>query len=491
MPLLSKILKQLNSAGYEATIGLEVHVQLNTATKIFSSDANGSDAEPNRNVSVISLGHPGTLPVLNESAVEKAVMMGLACGCEITRNGHFARKSYFYPDLPKGYQTTQDKTPICVGGKVAAYGENLIQDAVELHHIHLEEDAGKSVHDDGPDTLIDLNRAGSPLIEIVTEPSIKSAEVAAAFLQEVRRMVRYLEISEANMEKGELRCDANISIKKIEGTALGNKVEIKNMNSFAHVRKAINYELERQLKMAEAGEEIAVETRTFDPAQGKTYGMRFKETMNDYRYFPCPDLPPAVITDEYLEATKNDMEVTPAAMRTFFESAKLNLQDVALLTEEKELALYAKQAVEATGNAKAVANWLNGPIRALMNEKGLSINELSVSVAHLAELIQLVEDGKVVYQTAVQQLLPELQSKQEAPAKLAKAMNLMVAEDSSELETIIDEVLISLPKEVEAFRNGKKKLMGLFMGEVMKKSRGKANPKQVQPLLQQKLNEKK
>jgi len=304
-------------------------------------------------------------------------------------------------------------------------------------------------------------------------------------------MVRFLEISEANMEKGELRCDANISIKKIEDTALGNKVEIKNMNSFAHVRKAINYELERQLKMAGAGEEIAVETRTFDPAQGKTYGMRFKETMNDYRYFPCPDLPPVVITEEYLEATKNDMEVTPAAMRTFFESAKLNLQDVALLTEEKELALYAKQAVEATRNAKAVANWLNGPIRALMNEKGLSINELGVSVAYLAELIQLVEDGKVVYQTAVQQLLPELQSKQEAPAKLAKAMNLMVAEDSSELEAIIDEVLISLPKEVEAFRNGKKKLMGLFMGEVMKKSRGKANPKQVQPLLQQKLNEKK
>lgn len=483
------ILQKLDEAGFEATIGLEIHVQLNTESKIFSSDSNAETEEPNTHVSAISLGHPGTLPVLNEAAVEKAVLMGLACGSEITRFNYFDRKSYFYPDLPKGYQTTQDKTPICVGGRIALFGEALGQEFVNLHHIHMEEDAGKSIHDDGASTLIDLNRAGTPLIEMVTDPTIKGPDEAAVCLQEIRRMVRYLGIGDANMEKGEMRCDTNISIKKKGESKLGAKVEIKNMNSFNNVRRAAIYELERQLDMVLKGEEIAVETRTFNPDEGKTYGMRFKETMNDYRYFPCPDLPPLQLEESFIDQLRPQAEMQPATFRKrFSEKYQLSDYDIGILTEEKETAEYFDALCEEVNDTKAAANWLNGPIRALLNEGNQSLSQLNLSAASLAELINLVDSGKVVYKTAVQQLLPELLKGDESPAILAERLNLLVVKDAGELQSIIQDVLVSLPNEVAAFKKGKKKLMGLFMGEVMKRSRGKASPKDVQEELNKALS---
>ena len=471
---MSNSLQILRKAGFEATIGLEVHVQLNTEAKIFSSDSNLETEEPNTHVSVISLGHPGTLPVLNESAVKKAVLMGLACGCTISKRNYFDRKSYFYPDLPKGYQTTQDKTPICVGGSIPLFGDELSRESVKLHHIHLEEDAGKSIHDEGESNFIDLNRAGTPLIEMVTEPCIKGPDEAAACLQEIRRIVRYLDIGNANMEKGELRCDANISIKPIGGSELGAKVEIKNMNSFNHVRRACFYELERQLELKLKKVPIDVETRTFDSSTGKTHGMRFKETMNDYRYFPCPDLPPIELEQSFIEEFSKQAELQPSYYRGFFkDSYGLNDNDLAILTEEKETALYFELLAQKVKDAKVAANWLNGPIRALLNEEKLTLPEAKLDVDRLSELINLVIEGKVIHKSAVQVLLPELRKSEQSASILAEQLNLLVADDADELNSIIDTVLVSLPEEVEAYRKGKKKLIGLFMGEVMKKSKGK------------------
>lgn len=486
---MNKAITKLAEAGFQAVVGLEVHVQLNTASKIFSSDPNTSKGLPNENISVISLGHPGTLPVLNEEVVEKAVIMGIACGCQITTVNHFARKSYFYPDSPKGYQTTQDKTPICIGGEVSLLGNDLLQDKVDLHHIHMEDDAGKSIHDESDSTLIDLNRAGSPLIEIVTEPCIKGPEEAAAFLQEVRRIVRYIGISEANMEKGEFRCDANISIMPLGSKELGNKVEIKNMNSFGNVRRAITYELGRQLALQERNETIITETRTFEPNTGTTASMRMKETMNDYRYFPCPDLPPLIIEEDYIAERRAEMGVIPNQMRVLFkEEYQLTDYDVALLTEEKETALYFKTLCGLVDSPKSAANWMNGAVKGLLNEHNLTIDSLTITPERLAGLIGLVESGKLNANVATQQVLPEMTKSLRSALEIAKTKDLLSNEDSDALDALIREVLLSLPKEVEAFKNGKKKLLGLFMGEVMKKSRGKANPKAIQEKLKEQLS---
>ena len=486
MLVLSKLIHDLRNQGYEATIGLEVHVQLNTQSKIFASDPNLPESDPNTHVGVITLSHPGTLPVLNKNVLEKAILMGLACNCSITEENHFARKSYFYPDLPKGYQTTQDKTPICVGGAVELVGKDLLQESVSLHHIHMEEDAGKSIHDEGHDTWIDLNRAGSPLIEIVTNPAIKGPNEAANFLQEVRRIVRFLGISEANMEKGEFRCDANISIKPIERDALGRKVEIKNMNSFNHVRRAIAFEIERQFKLDTAGEEVLEETRTFDPNTGETSSMRFKETMNDYRYFPCPDLPPMVIERLFLEELKASAPKIPSYYRDVFSREyQLTDYDVQLLVEEKETADYFLALCQKGVNPKKAANWINGPFKGFLNDSEANLND--VAIDQMADLLTLMQEGKLMPAAVQRDLLPVLILSNKSVEDLAKELNLLASNDSAELEGIVSEVLLSLPKEVEAFKKGKKKLMGLFMGEVMKRSRGKANPKEVQKVLNQKL----
>lgn len=487
---MSDIKELLKSAGYQATIGLEVHVQLNTESKLFAPDSNGFTEQPNTHISPITMGHPGTLPMLNEAVLRKAIMMGLACGCEITQENHFARKNYFYPDLPKGYQITQDKTPICMGGKVALVGDGLSKDYAALHHIHLEEDAGKSIHDEGTDTLIDLNRAGTPLIEIVTEPAMEEAAEAAAMLQEIRRVVRYLDISGGNMENGELRCDANISVKPIGNQVLGNKVEIKNMNSISNVRKAIDFEIRRQLECIKNQQEILVETRTFDAGNGQTYGMRFKETMNDYRYFPDPDLAPVEIEDAYLAEIKESLPALPAQLRAkFTEEYQLNDYDVTLLTEEKETAFFFDALCECTDNYKAAANWMNGPLKGLLNDKGIGIEDSGISPERLAGLIKLVNENQLSFSIASQRVLPVLVDTEESAMAIATRLNLLMVGNEDELSGLVKDVLVSLPDKVAAFKKGKKGLMGLFMGEVMKKSKGKADPKKLQQLLQKALNE--
>lgn len=475
---------------YQLVVGLEVHAQLHTETKIFSGDSNSFGDSPNTNVSVISLGHPGVMPKLNRKAVEYAIRMGLACNCQISEYQFFDRKNYFYPDLPKGYQITQDKTPICVGGEVPVYYGDGIHSKVVLNRIHLEEDAGKSIHLDGEkDTLIDLNRAGVPLIEIVTEPVIHTAEEAGAFLAEVRRIVRYLGICDGNMEEGSLRCDANVSVRPVDSAELGKKVELKNMNSIKSVIRAIEHEMERQIDLIEDGEEILSETRTFDVNTGRSSGMRTKEELNDYRYFPEPDLSPIHVTEAWLHEIRDTQPTLPSEFREKFQTDfGLSLYDAEVLTDRKELAYFFDSFCEKTTNYKAAANWTMGPIKSYLNEHGKEIDELEIGVSRLAEVIDLVDQNVVSFSAASQQLLPYLfQHPHVAAREAAHALNIIQESDSGSIQPMIDEVLAANPDKVKAYQNGKKGLIGMFMGELMKKTQGKVDPKVANKLLRDSL----
>ncbi|ADB41920.1 Asp-tRNA(Asn)/Glu-tRNA(Gln) amidotransferase subunit GatB [Spirosoma linguale] len=475
---------------YEAVIGLEVHCQLLTQSKIFASDTNAFGAEPNTNISVITLGHPGTLPKLNRKAVDYAVRMGLACGSTITRHNVFARKNYFYPDLPKGYQLSQDKGPICVGGGILVKAKDPVtgqsyQTTIQIHHIHLEEDAGKSIHDgDQWATQLDYNRAGTPLIEMVTDPCIRTADEAGQYLTEVRRLVRYLDICDGNMEEGSLRCDVNVSIRPKGATHLGTKVEVKNLNSIRNVMRAVDSEFLRQVELTESGGRITQETRTFDAATGLSYAMREKETMNDYRYFPDPDLTPVVISDAWLADIQAQMPILPAELYLKFTSVYgLPEYDAALLTDAKELAEYYEAVCATTSNYKAVSNWIMGPVKGQLNEKTLRERQFPVSAERLAALINMV-DGGVVSQTAAQQVFALMIDQPDAtPEAIAKANGLVQNRNTDALQTLVEEVLAAWPDKVEQYRKGKKNLLGLFVGEVMKKSKGSADPKLVNELL--------
>ncbi len=479
---------QPKDIGYEATIGLEVHVQLNTVSKIFAPDSNTEHENPNNNVHPISYGHPGALPVLNKTVLEKAVLMALSCGSKIASTIYFDRKHYFYPDLPKGYQITQDQAPVAIGGSIPLIGENM-QESIALHHIHMEDDAGKSIHNFGNFTAIDLNRAGTPLIEIVTYPCIKTAEEASAVLQEIRRMVRYLDISSAHMEKGEMRCDANISIKPRGAEDLGAKVEIKNMNSFAHVRKAIAYELERQTLLVHQEKPIHVETRTFLPARGITEGMRFKETLNDYRYFPCPDLPPIHLTDAFLKPLREKAQYTPAWYRDYFTiNYNLTTYEVLQLTEQYETAHYFHVLSQRVQNARSAAHFILGPIRKWENASKRKFTEQVLSVDLLTELLNAIEDAKLTPQVASEVILPQMLANQRSVGEIAEANHLWVMKDKAAMAAYVHEVLKQYPKEVEAYRKGKKKLLGMFMGKVMQKGEGKLDAMEVQDYLLKKLN---
>lgn len=472
-------------------IGLEVHAQLATQTKIFSSDHNSFGSAPNTNVSVISLAHPGAMPKLNREVVEFAIRMGLACESEISRFQYFDRKNYFYPDLPKGYQITQDKTPICKGGFITVKLENGRESRVQLNRIHLEEDAGKSIHLEGErDSLIDLNRAGVPLIEIVTEPCIHSAEEAGAFLAEVRKLVRYLEICDGNMEEGSLRCDANVSVMKLDATQLGKKVEIKNMNSIKNVIKAIHVEVARQIGLLESGEVVISETRTFDVDKGKTFGMRTKEELNDYRYFPEPDLSPLEVTEAWLADIRQAMPTLPAQYKARFQEVfGLNEYDALALSEQRATARYFDHLCTQTGNYKAAANWMMGPVKSYLNESGKELGQLPVSASRLAEVIQLIDENHISYTAASQQLFPYLINNPEKTAdEGAHLLNIWQESDSNSIQPIINEVLGSMPGKVEEYKKGKKGLIGMFMGEVMKKSGGKADPKLANQLLKETLD---
>ena len=474
---------------YEAVIGLEVHAQLATASKLFCGDSTAFGAAPNTHVSPITLGHPGTLPKTNKKAVEYAIKMGLACGCEIERYNYFARKNYFYPDLPKGYQVSQHTTPICKGGTVTIKTENGLR-AVQLNRIHLEEDAGKSIHDiDDHFTCIDYNRAGTPLIEIVTEPDLFSAEEAWQYVTEVRRLVRWLSICDGNMEEGSLRCDANVSVRLRGETKLGTKVEVKNLNSIRNVKKAIEWEIERMITMLESGEHIIQQTRSFDASNDTTFAIRDKEEANDYRYFPEPDLSPFHLSENFIQNIQDKQPALPYELLEKYRSFGLSEYDAAQLCAEKDTSDYFEQILQHTSHYKAAANWINGPLRQHVNDEKISFTNLSLSPLQLAALLQLVEDGKVNFSVASQHILPVLIGNREiTPMEVATDLNLLQTNDSNEIENWVDEVIANMPDKVTEYKKGKKGLIGLFVGEVKKRSKGKADPKAVTELLQQKLS---
>jgi aspartyl-tRNA(Asn)/glutamyl-tRNA(Gln) amidotransferase subunit B len=477
-------------ASYESVIGLEVHCQLLTESKLFASDRNLFGTEPNTNIGPVTLALPGTLPKVNKKAVEYAIRMGLACECSISKRTIFDRKNYFYPDLPKGYQISQDKKPICENGGVtiAIKGADgkMTEKRIRFHHIHLEEDAGKSVHDGSEsETLLDYNRAGTPLVEMVSEPDLRSAEETGAFVTEVRRLVRYLGISDGNMEEGSLRCDVNVSVRKKGDTKLGVKVEVKNMNSIKNMMRAITFETSRQIGLLENGGEIHQETRMFDVESGHTYGMRMKETMNDYRYFPDPDLSPMVISDEWLESIRTTMPSLPKELREKFTSVYgIPLYDALVLTDTKEIADYFEAVCANTKLYKQASNWLMGPVKSYLNENEGDISLFPVSPESLAALIELSESGVVSNSVASQKIFPVLLSEPErSPSEIAATNNWLQNSYTNELETLVNEVVASMPDKVDAYRKGKKGLLGLFVGEIMKKSNGTADPKLVNQLL--------
>ena len=474
---------------YELVVGLEVHAQLLTETKLFSGDSAAFGGEPNTHISPITLAHPGTLPKLNRKAVEFAIRMGLACNSKITRYNYFARKNYFYPDLPKGYQISQLTTPICDGGYVAVK-TTLGEKKVQLNRIHLEEDAGKSIHDiqEGY-TCVDYNRAGVPLIEIVTEPDIHHSEEAFAYLTELRKRLRYLEICDGNMEEGSMRCDANISIRLKGDSKLGTKVEVKNLNSIRNVKRAIEFEFERLVDLVEKGEPIIQQTRSFDAGNGTTFALRSKEEANDYRYFPDPDLAPFIVTDEMVAAIRKALPALPEERTArYISEFQLPEYDARVLCDEKETAEFFESVIRHTTNYKSVSNLLLGPIKGYLNEKGISIGQFPVSAELLASLVKVVEEGKVSFSMASTRLLTEMikQPGRDA-ATLAAELNLVQDSDESTIEAWVDEAIKRMPDKVSEYRKGKKGLIGLFVGEVKKISKGKADPKKTNELLQKKL----
>ena len=471
---------------YETVIGLEVHVQLNTQTKAFCADAAAYGGAPNTHISTISMAHPGTLPRVNEQAIKYAVRLGLALGCKITRDTRFDRKNYFYADLPKGFQTTQDSHPICVGGSLKIGDRN-----IRLHHIHMEEDAGKSIHDIDPKhSLIDLNRAGVPLLEVVTEPDLRSADEAAEFITQLRQIVRYLDICDGNMQEGSIRCDCNVSVRLKGETEYGTRCEIKNINSMRNAKRAIEYEARRQIKIIEKGGEIDQETRAFDAQAGHTdVVLRTKENAHDYRYFPEPDLLPVVLTEEYIDDIRVNMPLLPHQIHAeLMEKYGLSDYDANVLLEEKENVVFYKKITNYTKNYKAAANWQTNIIQAYLNDNQLTISEFNLNPETIAELIQLVYDDKLSNAAAAQKVFPELVKQPNTPPlELAKKLNLIQDSDEGNIEAIVDAVIAKFPDKVKAYQKGKKGLIGMFMGEVMRASGGKVNPKVANRLLQEKL----
>jgi aspartyl-tRNA(Asn)/glutamyl-tRNA(Gln) amidotransferase subunit B len=457
---------------------------------MYSSDIAEYGGIPNTHVSVVTLGHPGTLPVINEKALEFAVKLGIAVNAEIREENQFARKNYFYADLPKGYQITQDKTPICSGGSITGKMKDGSPVKVNLTRIHMEEDSGKSMHDiDAFDTLIDLNRAGTPLLEIVTEPDLRSGEEAYAYLTEVRKLVRYLDICDGNMEEGSLRCDANISVMPKGSKEFGKKVEVKNMNSFRNVQRAIDFEIKRQVDLVEAGAPIAVETRSFDAVKGLTFSLRSKESANDYRYFPEPDLQPVFVTKEYVSKVRAAMPTLPDALfETYTATYKLSAYDAHQVIDSKEVAMYFNELVKHTRNYKSAANWLLGPIKSYLNECALNFSDFKLLPEKIAEIIALIDNGKVSNSAAVSSVLPAMiESPGRTAHEIAAGLDLIQNSDSGALQELVNEALNKFPEKIAEYRNGKVGLLGLFVGEVMKLSKGKADPKVLNRLVKETL----
>jgi aspartyl-tRNA(Asn)/glutamyl-tRNA(Gln) amidotransferase subunit B len=473
---------------YEPVIGLEIHAQLLTESKAFSADSAAYGGSPNSHVSVISMGHPGTLPRMNRKVIDFAIKLGLACHCDINRENQFSRKNYFYADLPKGYQITQFDTPICTNGHIILHLEGE-EKRVGITRIHMEEDSGKSVHDLDPyHTLVDLNRAGVPLLEMVSEPDMRTAEEAYQYVTEVRKLVRYLEICDGNMEEGSLRCDANISVRPKGQEEFGEKVEIKNMNSIRNVKRAIEFEIKRQIDKIEAGGVITQHTMGFDAVKGETFPMRTKEMAHDYRYFPEPDLPPVILTDDDLKKVQENMPTLPEELlKRLKEEMGLSEYDAQVIVETKEDAAYFEELVQHTDNYKAAANWLMGPVKSYLNEH--AVTAYPIPPDQLAALINLVDAGTISNSAAKQKVLPALiQDPKRQPEDIATEMNLVQNSDVGSIQDLIDQAIAKFPDKATAYREGQKGLAGLFMGEIMRMSNGSVDPQVANKLLIESLN---
>lgn len=477
---------------WETVIGLEVHVQLSTQSKIFSSSSTAFGAEPNTQADAVDLAMPGTLPVANKAAFFNAIQFGLAVNAEIGKTSVFERKNYFYPDLPKGYQTTQLEQPIVGAGFLdIAFNDNDIR-RVRIHHAHLEEDAGKSLHEDFSGMSgIDLNRAGTPLIEIVSEPDMRSAKEAVAYLKKIHAIVTYLGICDGDMSQGSLRCDANVSIRPKGEEKLGTRTEIKNLNSFRFIEKAINVEVERQIDVLEDGGEITQETRLYDSDKNETRSMRSKEEANDYRYFPCPDLLPVVIEEETIERLKQSMPELPDQKRERFENDyKLSAYDANILTEEKAIADYFEAVVKQCGQPKPAANWVMGELSAYLNKENLNVDRTPIKPEALGQLIERIED-KTISGKIAKQVFDAMTQGEGSVDEIIDKRGLKQVSDSSAIEAMVDEVIANSHSQVEQYLaaepDKRKKLIGYFVGQVMKVSKGQANPGEVNRILAEKL----
>ncbi len=475
---------------YDIVIGLEIHVQLNTQSKLFSTSPTTFGAEPNTQANIVDLAMPGVLPVLNQEAVKKAAIFGFGINATVAKKSVFDRKNYFYPDLPKGYQISQLHYPIVLDGSIDIDLEDGTTKSIYIERAHLEEDAGKSLHEDFAGMSgIDLNRAGTPLIEIVTGPVMSNAKEAVAYMKKIHALVRYLGISDANMQEGSFRCDANVSIKPKGSEKLGTRTEIKNLNSFRFIEQAINYEVERQMDVIESGREVVQETRLYDPDADETRSMRSKEEANDYRYFPDPDLAPVILTDEYLEAIRAEMpELQDAKIKRYASDFGIKKADATLLVETFELASYFEQAAELSDEPKTTANWVISDLLPTLKENHLDIKDCPMSAENFATLVKRVKDGTVSGKAGKTVFTALWSGENDGNVDaIIKAKGLVQMNDTGELSAMVDEMLAANPAQAEDFKNGNQKIMAFFVGQMMKKTQGKANPKMVNELIREKL----
>ena len=477
---------------WETVIGLEIHIQLNTNSKIFSGAATEFGAAPNTQACGVDLALPGTLPVVNEDVMRMAVQFGLAIDAEIGKKSVFERKNYFYPDLPKGYQTTQLAEPIVGLGVVRIQLEDGSEKDIRIHHAHLEEDAGKSLHEDYHGMSgIDLNRAGTPLIEIVSEPDMRSSEEAVAYLRKIHAIITYLGISDGDMSQGSMRCDVNISIRPMGQEVLGTRTELKNINSFRFVEKAIHTEVARQIDLIEDGGEVVQETRLYDPDKNETRSMRSKEVANDYRYFPCPDLLPVILDDQFIDAERTKLPELPNAKRVRFQDEyNLSAYDASVLTQDKAVADYFESTTKVCGDPKLAANWVTVELAGQLNKEGVEINDSSVKAEELGNLIKRIQDATISGKIA-KQVFEDLWANQGSVDEIIEAKGLKQVSDSGAIETMVQDVINSNPDQVENYRSApderKPKMLGFFVGQVMKISKGQANPGEVNRILNEKL----
>jgi aspartyl-tRNA(Asn)/glutamyl-tRNA(Gln) amidotransferase subunit B len=478
---------------YEPVIGLEVHAQLLTKSKAFCSCSTRFGDSPNSNVCPVCLGMPGVLPVLNKQVVEFTIKMGLATNCTIAPKSIFARKNYFYPDLPKGYQISQYEEPICANGSVDIELKDGSTKRVGITRIHMEEDAGKSIHDISADTLIDVNRCGVPLIEIVSEPDIRSPHEAYQYLYKIRQFVTYLGICDGNMEEGSLRCDANVSVRKKGETKFGTKIEVKNMNSFRFVEKALEYEINRQIEAIENGEKIIQQTMLWDSSQGICLPMRSKEEAHDYRYFPEPDLVPVIVNQDWIDEMKSSLPEFPNVRRDrYIKEFKLPKYDADVLTAEHELADYFEGVISnlRTKNEetyKIASNWTMVDVLRIVNDKHIAVSDFPISSSDLSEMLNLIVDGTISGKIA-KDVFEEMLKTKESPKKIIEKKSLKQVSDESAIEKVIDAILIKNATQVADYKNGKTQVFGFFVGQIMKEMKGKANPKVVNELLKKKLS---